>query len=166
MCPVVGALPRMATRVCCCLHAFKIQMNSVCVFLCVCVGGVWKRAGVNTVSTRGTCHDRGNSKNKTPRWPTPSQTIHALWLGRSVLITTGSSDLIVLTLTLFCLFIKQGDSSKSKTKVWQNKNKGAKKTTKSKKKKLTKKKATPAPPKTKQANGNVAGNVRIQPRGN
>lgn len=52
----------------------------------------------------------------------------------------------------------QGDTNKAKTKVWQNKNKGAKKTAKSKKKKLTKKKATPAPSKTKQANGNVAGN--------
>ncbi|XP_030577606.1 translocation protein SEC63 homolog isoform X2 [Archocentrus centrarchus] len=52
----------------------------------------------------------------------------------------------------------QGDTSKTKTKVWQNKNKGAKKTAKSKKKKLTKKKATPAPAKNKQANGSVAGN--------
>uniref|UniRef100_A0A8C6WSY2 Translocation protein SEC63 homolog n=1 Tax=Neogobius melanostomus TaxID=47308 RepID=A0A8C6WSY2_9GOBI len=52
----------------------------------------------------------------------------------------------------------QGDANKAKTKVWQNKNKGAKKTAKSKKKKLTKKKATPAPTKAKQANGNVAGN--------
>ncbi|XP_037541329.1 translocation protein SEC63 homolog [Nematolebias whitei] len=51
-----------------------------------------------------------------------------------------------------------GDSSKAKTKVWQNKNKGAKKTAKSKKKKLIKKKATPAPAKTKQANGNLTGN--------
>ncbi|KAK1889267.1 Translocation protein SEC63 like [Dissostichus eleginoides] len=51
-----------------------------------------------------------------------------------------------------------GDASKTKTKVWQNKSKGAKKTAKSKKKKLTKKKATPAPAKTKQANGTVAGN--------
>lgn len=51
-----------------------------------------------------------------------------------------------------------GETNKAKTKVWQNKNKGAKKTAKSKKKKLTKKKATPAPSKTKQANGNVAGN--------
>ncbi|MED6232523.1 secretory subunit [Ataeniobius toweri] len=51
-----------------------------------------------------------------------------------------------------------GESNKAKTKVWQNKNKGAKKTAKSKKKKLTKKKATPAPVKAKQANGNVAGN--------
>lgn len=58
--------------------------------------------------------------------------------------------------------MKQGDSSKAKTKVWQNKSKGAKKTAKSKKKKLTKKKATPAPAKTKQANGNVAGNVSVQ----
>lgn len=55
--------------------------------------------------------------------------------------------------------LKQGDTSKAKTKVWQNKNKGAKKTAKSKKKKLTKKKATPAPAKNKQANGTVAGNV-------
>uniref|UniRef100_A0A3Q3AWI7 Translocation protein SEC63 homolog n=1 Tax=Kryptolebias marmoratus TaxID=37003 RepID=A0A3Q3AWI7_KRYMA len=57
--------------------------------------------------------------------------------------------------------VTQGDTSKAKAKVWQNKNKGAKKTAKSKKKKLTKKKATPAPAKTKQANGNVAGNVSI-----
>lgn len=55
--------------------------------------------------------------------------------------------------------MKQGDTSKAKPKVWQNKNKGAKKTAKSKKKKLTKKKATPAPAKNKQANGTVAGNV-------
>lgn len=59
------------------------------------------------------------------------------------------------------MFLKQADSSKTKTKVWQNKSKGAKKTAKSKKKKLTKKKTTPAPTKSKQANGNVAGNVRI-----
>lgn len=51
-----------------------------------------------------------------------------------------------------------GDTSKTKTKVWQNKSKATKKTAKSKKKKLTKKKATPAPAKAKQANGNVAGN--------
>uniref|UniRef100_A0A665V8W6 Translocation protein SEC63 homolog n=1 Tax=Echeneis naucrates TaxID=173247 RepID=A0A665V8W6_ECHNA len=50
----------------------------------------------------------------------------------------------------------QGESSKAKTKVWQNKSKGAKKTAKSKKKKLTKKKATSAPAKTKQANVVVA----------
>lgn len=66
-------------------------------------------------------------------------------------------------LTVFLPFVKQGDG-KTKTKVWQNKSKGAKKTAKSKKKKLTKKKATPAPVKTKQANGNVAGSVRTQPR--
>lgn len=60
--------------------------------------------------------------------------------------------------------LKPGDSSKAKTKVWQNKSKGAKKTAKSKKKKLTKKKAAPVPVKTKQANGNVAGNVRVQER--
>ncbi|KAM9355863.1 translocation protein SEC63 homolog [Pholidichthys leucotaenia] len=52
----------------------------------------------------------------------------------------------------------QGDTNKTKTKVWQNRSKGAKKMVKSKKKKLTKKKATPAPAKGKQANGNVAGN--------
>ncbi|XP_062323285.1 translocation protein SEC63 homolog [Osmerus eperlanus] len=53
----------------------------------------------------------------------------------------------------------QGDASKNKTKVWQNKSKGAKKTAKSKKKKLTKKKALPpSTSKAKQANGNVAGN--------
>ncbi|XP_037100520.1 translocation protein SEC63 homolog isoform X2 [Syngnathus acus] len=53
-----------------------------------------------------------------------------------------------------------GDASKTKAKqVWQNKNKGTKKTAKSKKKKLTKKKTTPAPVKSKQANGSVvAGN--------
>lgn len=74
------------------------------------------------------------------------------------------------TLTLFqrrkvgakltCLFVlvKTGDS-KAKTKVWQNKSKGTKKAAKSKKKKLTKKKATPAPVKAKQANGNVAAGV-------
>ncbi|KAJ8355658.1 hypothetical protein SKAU_G00184520 [Synaphobranchus kaupii] len=54
------------------------------------------------------------------------------------------------------------DASKSKTKVWQNKNKAAKKTAKSKKKKLTKKKAVSQQQqkadKQKQANGNVAGN--------
>uniref|UniRef100_A0A1A8U7G7 SEC63-like n=1 Tax=Nothobranchius furzeri TaxID=105023 RepID=A0A1A8U7G7_NOTFU len=51
-----------------------------------------------------------------------------------------------------------GDANKAKTKVWQNKSKGAKKAAKSKRKKLTKKKATPALAKTKQANGNVTGN--------
>lgn len=105
------------------------------------------------MSSRGNFHDRGNGKDKTFR----------TLIGSDSVFKTGSSDFIVFTLTLFCLFIKQGDSSKSKTKVWQNKNKGAKKTTKSKKKKLTKKKAAPAPPKAKQANGNVAGNVCIQP---
>lgn len=64
-------------------------------------------------------------------------------------------------LNTYYYVLKQADSSKAKTKVWQNKSKGAKKTAKSKKKKLTKKKTTPAPAKTKQANGNVAGNVRI-----
>uniref|UniRef100_A0A673GMW8 Translocation protein SEC63 homolog n=1 Tax=Sinocyclocheilus rhinocerous TaxID=307959 RepID=A0A673GMW8_9TELE len=50
----------------------------------------------------------------------------------------------------------------NKTKVWQNKNKGAKKAAKSKKKKLTKKKPVTQQQakgdKAKQANGNVAGN--------
>jgi len=59
--------------------------------------------------------------------------------------------------------LQQGDA-KNKTKVWQNKNKGAKKAAKSKKKKLTKKKPVPQQQakgdKAKQANGNVAGNVR------
>uniref|UniRef100_A0A3Q3QZ56 Translocation protein SEC63 homolog n=1 Tax=Monopterus albus TaxID=43700 RepID=A0A3Q3QZ56_MONAL len=82
-------------------------------------------------------------------------------------ITAGSIVTVTVTLTrkrmavrndlftlMFCVWvhIKQGDSSKAKTKVWQNKSKGAKKTAKSKKKKLTKKKAAPAPAKTKQAN--------------
>lgn len=62
---------------------------------------------------------------------------------------------------IFSICVQQGDASKAKTKVWQNKNKAAKKTAKSKKKKLTKKKVTPVPAKTKQANGNVAGNVRV-----
>uniref|UniRef100_A0A3B4G7E5 Translocation protein SEC63 homolog n=1 Tax=Pundamilia nyererei TaxID=303518 RepID=A0A3B4G7E5_9CICH len=86
-------------------------------------------------------------------------------------ITAGSIVTVTVTLNrkrmanhvhvfFFCVSdLKQGDTSKAKTKVWQNKNKGAKKTAKSKKKKLTKKKATPAPAKNKQANGTVAGNV-------
>ncbi|XP_030626411.1 translocation protein SEC63 homolog isoform X1 [Chanos chanos] len=56
----------------------------------------------------------------------------------------------------------QGDTAKNKTKVWQNKTKGAKKSQKSKKKKLTKKKPSvqqqAKSEKPKQANGNVAGN--------
>uniref|UniRef100_A0A3P8PBQ1 Translocation protein SEC63 homolog n=1 Tax=Astatotilapia calliptera TaxID=8154 RepID=A0A3P8PBQ1_ASTCA len=86
-------------------------------------------------------------------------------------ITAGSIVTVTVTLNrkrmanhvhvfFFCVSdMKQGDTSKAKPKVWQNKNKGAKKTAKSKKKKLTKKKATPAPAKNKQANGTVAGNV-------
>lgn len=57
---------------------------------------------------------------------------------------------------------KQGDASKGKTKVWQNKNKGPKKAAKSKKRKLVKKKPViqqVKAEKQKQANGNVAGNV-------
>ncbi len=65
---------------------------------------------------------------------------------------------------LFCT-LQQGDAKTNKIKVWQNKNKGAKKTAKSKKKKLTKKKPVTQQQakgdKAKQANGNVAGNVRI-----
>lgn len=57
---------------------------------------------------------------------------------------------------------EQGDAKTNKTKVWQNKNKGAKKAAKSKKKKLTKKKPVTQQQakgdKVKQANGNVAGN--------
>uniref|UniRef100_A0A8D3BQW9 SEC63 homolog, protein translocation regulator n=1 Tax=Scophthalmus maximus TaxID=52904 RepID=A0A8D3BQW9_SCOMX len=81
-------------------------------------------------------------------------------------ITAGSIVTVTVTLTRKRMSVRngvfglnQGDASKAKTKVWQNKSKGAKKTAKSKKKKLTKKKATPVPAKTKQANGNVAGNV-------
>ncbi|XP_035385044.1 translocation protein SEC63 homolog isoform X1 [Electrophorus electricus] len=55
----------------------------------------------------------------------------------------------------------QGDATKNKPKVWQNKNKGAKKAAKSKKKKLTKKRPVSQQQgkgdKAKQANGNVAG---------
>uniref|UniRef100_A0AAY5EA06 Translocation protein SEC63 homolog n=1 Tax=Electrophorus electricus TaxID=8005 RepID=A0AAY5EA06_ELEEL len=57
----------------------------------------------------------------------------------------------------------QGDATKNKPKVWQNKNKGAKKAAKSKKKKLTKKRPVSQQQgkgdKAKQANGNVAGTV-------
>ncbi|XP_018585904.1 translocation protein SEC63 homolog isoform X2 [Scleropages formosus] len=61
----------------------------------------------------------------------------------------------------------QGEANKSRTKVWQNKNKAAKKVAKSKKKKLTKKKGAggmgqqPKVEKQKQANGNVAGNEAV-----
>lgn len=66
--------------------------------------------------------------------------------------------------------LQQGDLNKSKNKGWQQKNKGAKKTSKSKKKKLVKKKPAPAPLlqikqlKQKQANG-VAGNVCVNQNG-
>ncbi|KPP60553.1 translocation protein SEC63-like [Scleropages formosus] len=62
---------------------------------------------------------------------------------------------------------QQGEANKSRTKVWQNKNKAAKKVAKSKKKKLTKKKGAggmgqqPKVEKQKQANGNVAGNEAV-----
>uniref|UniRef100_A0A8C7L3Z9 Translocation protein SEC63 homolog n=1 Tax=Oncorhynchus kisutch TaxID=8019 RepID=A0A8C7L3Z9_ONCKI len=53
---------------------------------------------------------------------------------------------------------RQGDVSKTKAKVWQNKTKAAKKTKQSKKKKLTKKKPLPLPAaKAKQANGSASG---------
>uniref|UniRef100_A0A8C5GG27 J domain-containing protein n=1 Tax=Gouania willdenowi TaxID=441366 RepID=A0A8C5GG27_GOUWI len=80
-------------------------------------------------------------------------------------ITAGSIVTVTVTLTRKRMLVRmnslsQGDTNKSKTKVWQNKSKGAKKTTKSKKKKLTKKKTPPAPAaKPKQVNGTVAGNV-------
>ncbi|KAJ8008714.1 hypothetical protein DPEC_G00081280 [Dallia pectoralis] len=55
--------------------------------------------------------------------------------------------------------VAQGDSSKTKVKVWQSKAKAAKKTKQSKKKKLTKKKPLPLPAtKAKQANGSASGN--------
>ncbi|XP_052380583.1 translocation protein SEC63 homolog isoform X1 [Oncorhynchus keta] len=54
--------------------------------------------------------------------------------------------------------VAQGDVSKTKAKVWQNKTKAAKKTKQAKKKKLTKKKPLPLPAaKAKQANGSVSG---------
>ncbi len=74
---------------------------------------------------------------------------------------------ITMSKSLWILFcsLQQGDAKTNKTKVWQNKNKGAKKAAKSKKKKLTKKKPVTQQQakgdKAKQANGNVAGNVRI-----
>uniref|UniRef100_A0A8C5GG61 Translocation protein SEC63 homolog n=1 Tax=Gouania willdenowi TaxID=441366 RepID=A0A8C5GG61_GOUWI len=76
-------------------------------------------------------------------------------------ITAGSIVTVTVTLTRKRMLVRmnslsQGDTNKSKTKVWQNKSKGAKKTTKSKKKKLTKKKTPPAPAaKPKQVNGTV-----------
>ncbi|KAG7260469.1 hypothetical protein CRUP_011218, partial [Coryphaenoides rupestris] len=98
-------------------------------------------------------------------------------------ITAGSIVTVTVTLTRKRMV---ADASKAKTKVWQNKSKGTKKTAKSKKKKLTKKKtpaastttaaaaaaaataaataanaapavAAVATSKAKQANGNVAG---------
>uniref|UniRef100_A0A3P9LQE4 Translocation protein SEC63 homolog n=1 Tax=Oryzias latipes TaxID=8090 RepID=A0A3P9LQE4_ORYLA len=76
-------------------------------------------------------------------------------------ITAGSIVTVTVTLTRKRMAVSiHSDANKSKTKVWQNKSKGAKKTAKSKRKKLTKKKATPAPAKTKQANGSVTGNVK------
>uniref|UniRef100_M3ZQK1 Translocation protein SEC63 homolog n=1 Tax=Xiphophorus maculatus TaxID=8083 RepID=M3ZQK1_XIPMA len=76
-------------------------------------------------------------------------------------ITAGSIVTVTVTLNRKRMAVSISfDTNKAKTKVWQSKNKGAKKTAKSKKKKLTKKKALPAPVKSKQANGNVAGNVK------
>ncbi|TRY99183.1 hypothetical protein DNTS_001981 [Danionella cerebrum] len=95
-------------------------------------------------------------------------------------ITAGSIVTVTVTLTrkrMSEMFDKEGASSqpteeanteeqqgetKNKVKAWQNKSKGAKKTTRSKKKKLTKKKPALQQQvkgdKAKQANGNVAGN--------
>uniref|UniRef100_A0A3B4AWV9 Translocation protein SEC63 homolog n=1 Tax=Periophthalmus magnuspinnatus TaxID=409849 RepID=A0A3B4AWV9_9GOBI len=77
----------------------------------------------------------------------------------TVTVTLTRKRMVVINYMCVIIYVQQGDANKVKTKVWQNKNKGAKKMAKSKKKKLTKKKATPAASKTKQANGNVAGNV-------
>uniref|UniRef100_A0A4W4FGV8 Translocation protein SEC63 homolog n=1 Tax=Electrophorus electricus TaxID=8005 RepID=A0A4W4FGV8_ELEEL len=74
-------------------------------------------------------------------------------------ITAGS--IVTVTVTLTRKRMSQGDATKNKPKVWQNKNKGAKKAAKSKKKKLTKKRPVSQQQgkgdKAKQANGNVAG---------
>uniref|UniRef100_A0AAY5EH19 J domain-containing protein n=1 Tax=Electrophorus electricus TaxID=8005 RepID=A0AAY5EH19_ELEEL len=92
-------------------------------------------------------------------------------------ITAGSIVTVTVTLTrkrmsiflcwcMFCTicYLQQGDATKNKPKVWQNKNKGAKKAAKSKKKKLTKKRPVSQQQgkgdKAKQANGNVAGTVK------
>uniref|UniRef100_A0A673JPG0 Translocation protein SEC63 homolog n=1 Tax=Sinocyclocheilus rhinocerous TaxID=307959 RepID=A0A673JPG0_9TELE len=71
-------------------------------------------------------------------------------------VTAGSIVTVTVTLrrkrmSVSSIFRDQGDS-KNKTKVWQNKNKGAKKAAKSKKKKLTKKK----PVTQQQAKGDKA----------
>uniref|UniRef100_A0A673GMX3 Translocation protein SEC63 homolog n=1 Tax=Sinocyclocheilus rhinocerous TaxID=307959 RepID=A0A673GMX3_9TELE len=88
-------------------------------------------------------------------------------------ITAGSIVTVTVTLTRKRMSVSstfarishepiQVDTKTNKTKVWQNKNKGAKKAAKSKKKKLTKKKPVTQQQakgdKAKQANGNVAGN--------
>uniref|UniRef100_A0A8C1L6L4 Translocation protein SEC63 homolog n=1 Tax=Cyprinus carpio TaxID=7962 RepID=A0A8C1L6L4_CYPCA len=89
-------------------------------------------------------------------------------------ITAGSIVTVTVTLTrkrmsVSSTFVRISHESiqmfnakTNKTKVWQNKNKGAKKAAKSKKKKLTKKKPVTQQQakgdKAKQANGNVAGN--------
>uniref|UniRef100_A0A8C1L3I7 SEC63 homolog, protein translocation regulator n=1 Tax=Cyprinus carpio TaxID=7962 RepID=A0A8C1L3I7_CYPCA len=77
-------------------------------------------------------------------------------------ITAGSIVTVTVTLTRKRMSVSstfQGDAKTNKTKVWQNKNKGAKKAAKSKKKKLTKKKPVTQQQakgdKAKQANGNV-----------
>uniref|UniRef100_A0AAZ3NWR0 J domain-containing protein n=1 Tax=Oncorhynchus tshawytscha TaxID=74940 RepID=A0AAZ3NWR0_ONCTS len=85
-------------------------------------------------------------------------------------ITAGSIVTVTVTLTRKRMAVRvggrkgwseggrQGDVSKTKAKVWQNKTKAAKKTKQSKKKKLTKKKPLPLPAaKAKQANGSVSG---------
>uniref|UniRef100_A0A672QPM4 Translocation protein SEC63 homolog n=1 Tax=Sinocyclocheilus grahami TaxID=75366 RepID=A0A672QPM4_SINGR len=75
-------------------------------------------------------------------------------------VTAGS--IVTVTVTLRRKRTSVSSDAKNKTKVWQNKNKGAKKAAKSKKKKLTKKKPVTQQQakgdKAKHPNGNVAGN--------
>uniref|UniRef100_A0A8C2J3N9 SEC63 homolog, protein translocation regulator n=1 Tax=Cyprinus carpio TaxID=7962 RepID=A0A8C2J3N9_CYPCA len=75
-------------------------------------------------------------------------------------VTAGS--IVTVTVTLTRKRMSVSSDAKNKTKVWQNKNKGAKKAAKSKKKKLTKKKPVTQQQakgdKAKHPNGNVAGN--------
>uniref|UniRef100_A0AAZ3QEU7 Translocation protein SEC63 homolog n=1 Tax=Oncorhynchus tshawytscha TaxID=74940 RepID=A0AAZ3QEU7_ONCTS len=91
-------------------------------------------------------------------------------------ITAGSIVTVTVTLTRKRMAVRvggrkgwseggrQGDVSKTKAKVWQNKTKAAKKTKQSKKKKLTKKKPLPLPAaKAKQANGSVSGSTMYNP---
>lgn len=142
------------------VHGWKtwIVLNSLCT---LCVGHVWKRGWVNTVSRRGGCHYRGSSKDNTHHINSVLTSSHCVCVRFSELKVV-KELFMQLFLVCLCVCVKQADTSKAKTKVWQNKSKGAKKTAKSKKKKLTKKKVTPAPAKAKQANGSLAGNVCVQ----